>query len=85
MDEQCCSRLLEQGLNNTDRTTMLNVVRTILLGIVVLSCLNNIVVTILFGLDGCTMLFDAVGARLNNAVLTLTLTLTLTILIKQRC
>ena len=36
-------------LNNTDKTKMLNVVRTILLGIVVLSCL---VVTILFGLDG---------------------------------
>ena len=39
-------------LNNTDKTKMLNVVRTILLGIVVLSCLDNIVVAILFGLDG---------------------------------
>ena len=66
MDEQCCSTLMEQGLNDTDKTTMLNVVRTILFGIVVLSSLDNIVVTILFGLDGCTMLFDAVGTRLNN-------------------
>ena len=32
-------------LNNTDKTNMLNVVRTILLGIVVLSCLDNIAVT----------------------------------------
>ena len=65
-------------LNNTDKTKMLNVVRTILLGIVVLSCL---VVTILFGLDGCTMLFDAVGTRLNNTDKTKMLNVVRTILL----
>ena len=81
MDEQCCSTLLEQGLHNTDKTTMLNVVRTMLLGVVVLSCLDNIVVTILFGLDGCTMLFDAVGTRLNNTDKTKMLNVVRTILL----
>ena len=68
-------------LNNTDKTKMLNVVRTILLGVVVLSCLDNIVVTILFGLDGCTMLFDAVGTRLNNTDKTKMLNVVRTILL----
>ena len=46
-----------------------------------ITLLNNIVVTILFGLDGCTMVFDAVGTRLNNTDKTKMLNVVRTILL----
>ena len=58
--------LLEQGSNNIDKTAMLNIVRTILLGVVTLSRLNNIVVTALFRLDALTVLLRAVGTRVQQ-------------------